>query len=181
MAAYFKPFIDLAGLHFSSYQDILDHMVEGAKNLFGQDIYLGNDALDYQFLSIIALKINDQNQAVQEVFNNRGPSTGIGSGLDIIVKMNGLKRQVASYSTCQVTLTGVAGTIINNGIVQDISGKKWNLPSSVTIGIGVTLIATATCQTIGAINALTSDISIITTPQAGWRSEEHTSELQSQR
>jgi uncharacterized phage protein gp47/JayE len=165
---YFSPFIDSSGMNVPAYQDILDELVFQAKTIYGQDIYLGNDSADYQFLSTISLKMFDVLQAAQLAFNNRGPSTAIGSGLDVIVKFNGLKRKIASYSTCQVLLTGVAGTVINNGVAQDINGYKWDLPPTVTIGIGGTTTATATCETVGAITALPNDINTILSPTSGW-------------
>lgn len=47
------------------------------------------------------------------------PSTADTDALSRNVKINGIRRAVATKSTVSVVLVGVAGTIINNGIVSD--------------------------------------------------------------
>jgi len=166
--SYIAPYVDSSGLVNPTYEDIKEDLIEYFKTFYGQDCYLEIDSADYQYLSIVALRMYDALNSVQLAYNNRGPSTAIGSGLDQIVKMNGIARKSATYSTCIVTITGTTGTIITDGIVSDASGYKWDLPSTVTIPEGGAIDVTATCQTVGAISALSGDISLITTPTAGW-------------
>lgn len=167
---YFAPYIDASGLHIPAYTDILAELVDQARSIFGDDIYLGNDAADYQFLAVLALKISDTMQAVQLAYNNRSPATAIGSGLDALVKLNGLARKVPSYSTAQLTIIGTAGITISNGVARDIAGYRWKLPASVLIGLGGSATVTAICETLGAIQATSGTITIIDTPTAGWTS-----------
>lgn len=170
--AYFAPYIDETGLHIPTYNDILEKRIADAKAIFGQDIYLGNDAADYQSIAVESLALSECMQAIQYAYNQMSPVTAIGVGLSSLVQLNGLTRQPASYSTCDVTLTGTAAATITNGKVLDIAGKTWDLPASVTLspaGGGVySALVTATCEEIGAINAVPGDISIIGTPTAGW-------------
>lgn len=168
--AYTAPTITAAGLTIPLYSDVLADLIELAKSIYGDDIYLGTDSLDYQFISIFALKLTDAYNTAQLIYNNRSPATAIGSALDAIVKINGLKRKPASYSTCQVTLTGLYGTIITGGIVADVAGNLWSLPTPITIPIGGTLTVSATCQTLGAITATIGQIATISTPTQGWTS-----------
>jgi len=165
---YFAPYVDSAGLHICSYQDIVDSLVATAKGIYGSDIYLEPDSQDYQFISAFASKAYDAMQSLQAAYNSRGPGTAIGSALAGVVKLNGISPKAATYSTCVVTLTGTVGAAISNGVVQDTSGYKWNLPNSVTIGAGGTVDATATCQTAGPIAANPGDINKIVTPTYGW-------------
>ena len=166
--SYFTPYVDSSGLHLPTYQDILTDMINLMKSIYGQDIYLENDAADYQFLSILALKIADSYQAVQYAYNARSPQTAIGATLDAVVKLNGLKRKPAGYSTCEVILTGTPFTEIKNGSVKDTSGLIWDLPASVIIGSSGTLTTTVTCETAGAKTANSGDITQINTPTYGW-------------
>ena len=168
--SYFAPYSDSSGLHIPTYQDILDDLISQAQSIYGSDIYLENDSSDYQMLSVIALKISDTMQAIQLAWNDRSPATAIGAALDSLVAINGISRQAASYSTCTVTISGTAGTIITNGVVRDVNGYMWDLPASVEIGSEGTEEVSVTCQTIGAITALTGNISSIVTPTAGWTS-----------
>ena len=168
--SYFKPYIDSTGIHIPTYNDILEKMEEDAKTIFGSDIYLENDSADYQWISANALRESDALESLAYAYNSRSPATAIGSGLDAVVKINGLVRKSASYSTCSVKLSGTAGTVITGGIVQDNSGYKWDLPDTVTIGESGTVIVTVTCETLGAIIAMPGDINTIVTPSYGWAS-----------
>lgn len=168
--SYFAPYVDNAGLHLPTYQDILDDLIASMKQIFGQDIYLENDSADYQMLSIIALKIHDSYQAIQYAYNSRSPSTAIGAALDSVVKLNGIYRKPAGRSTCELTLTGAPFTEIKNGSVKDSTGNIWNLPESVIIGSDGTIKSTATCSVAGAVTALPGDITEIDTPTFGWKS-----------
>lgn len=167
--AYVAPIVDSTGLHIPSYSDIRDDLVGQAKTIFGQDIYLEVDSQDYQWISAVSSKIYDAFQLAQYVYNNRG-LTAVGTALDGIVKLNGLKRLTPSYSTATVTITGVSGTVITNGIVSDVSGLLWNLPASVTIPGAGSIEVVATCQQYGSIVADAHEIIGIVTPTYGWTS-----------
>ena len=167
--AYFAPFIDQTGFHMPSFADIRDYLVEQYRSIYGQDVYLGNDSLDYQEISVRALMIFDAFNAGQLAYDNRSPQTAIGTALDSVIKYNGMSRKAASFSTVQMTCTGLSGTVIINGMVGDVNGNKWDLPPVVTLDpvSGITNI-TALCQVEGSITALPGDISTILTPTAGW-------------
>lgn len=175
--SYFAPYVDESGLHIPTYNDILEKRIEDAKNIFGQDIYLEDDSADYQAISVESLALYEAIQAIQFAYNQMSPVTAIGVGLSSLVQLNGLTRQPATYSTCDVTLVGNRAATILNGVVTDVSGNKWNLPSPITllaagspVGSTYELTVTATCQTIGNITAMPGDLNIISTPTTGWLS-----------
>jgi uncharacterized phage protein gp47/JayE len=172
---YFTPYVDNSGLHIPTYQDIIDTLLDNFRSIYGQDCYLDEDSADYQYMAVIALKISDCLQAIQLAYNSRSPSTAIGAALDAIVKMNGIRRLAASYSTCVVKLTGSRRITITNGVVQDENGYKWDLPTPVTLvaagsplGSVYQASVTVTCQELGAITALPETITTIVTPTSGW-------------
>lgn len=168
--AYFKPFIDKEGIHIPTYSDIKNRLIEDAKSIFGQDIYLDNDSQDYQFIATVSEKIYDAFQMSEQVYNNRAPNTAIGVGLDGVIKINGIKRKSAVYSTCKVTLIGEVNTEIKNGIVVDKGGVKWSLPSNLVIPEIGMLDVIATCVIPGPVVANPGDIDRILNPVYGWGS-----------
>ncbi len=168
--SYIAPSIGLSGLTIPTYQEILDKLIEEKQRIYGSDIYLGVDSTDYQELSVFALMLFDVLQTAQLVYNNRGPQSASGVALDSIVKVNGLSRRAATYSTVDLTITGVVGTIITNGVVKDDSGQQWNLPASVTIPIGGSVVVTATADESGEITATAGTVTTIFTPVSGWTS-----------
>ena len=167
--AYFAPFIDETGLHIPTYSDIRDDLISKMKTIFGDDIYIDQDSMDYQQISIFARKIFDAYCLAQLVYNNRTPSTAIGVGLDNDVVYANIQRKPATSSTVQLTITGDSGTVINNGEASD-GTNSWLLPAIVTIPSNGTITVEATSKEAGNIGALPNTITQIVTPVYGWTS-----------
>ena len=163
------PTISDAGFSAPSLADILDFLQTGYRGIYESDVYLGSDSQDGQFLSIIAQAIFNVNSVSAQVYRSFSPATAIGDALSSNVKINGIARDVASFSTVDLTLTGQAGTTITNGVVTDIAKNRWSLPATVTIPSGGTITVTATCQTLGAVTAATNTVNQIATPTLGWQ------------
>ncbi len=163
------PTVSPTGITAPTYADVLAYLQAQYQAIYGSNVYLGSDSQDGQFLAIIANAINDANAAAIAVYNAFSPATAQGANLSSVVKINGIARNVASNSSATVLITGQAGTIISNGVVQDTAGYKWNLPASVVIPPGGSISVTATCQTIGAIAALAGTLTGIATPTLGWQ------------
>ena len=165
--AYFEPYIDYAGFHMPSYIDIRDDMIEQAKTIFGPDVYLSEDSQDYQYISVISRKIYDTLKLAEEVYNNRGPTTAVGSALDSVVKLNGLSRKAAQHSKCKVKIVGEPNTTITNGVVSDVFKNKWDIPDAIIPDSGYVYVE-AVAQTAGAIVSDIGNIKYIETPTQGW-------------
>lgn len=167
--AYSPPVITAAGLSVPLFPDIQDSLTNTFQTIYGATTYLGNDAADFQWISAVALKLNDAMQLCVLSYNARSPLTAIGADLDGVCKINGIARLPATPSTVSMVLTGTQGKPVNNAVIQDINGILWNLPSTVTIGSGGTVTVTATCQQSGPIsaneNTITSPVGGFT---AGW-------------
>jgi uncharacterized phage protein gp47/JayE len=162
------PTIDEYGISAPQYGEILDYLRTQYRSIFGDDVYLESDSQDGQFLAIIAAAINDSNAAAVAIYNSFSPSTAQGNGLSSNVKINGIARLVASKSTVNVAVGGVAGTTITNGVVSD-GTNNFNLPASVTIPSSGEITVTATAQEDGAIEAAANTITSITTPVYNWQ------------
>lgn len=166
--AYFAPYIDAAGYHYPTYNDILGFIVENARDIFGQDLYLGADSQDYQLMSIFAKAVFDSHCAAALAYDAHSPATSVGTGLDAIVAVNGIARKQATRSVAAVTLTGAPGTAVENGMVADEEGRLWDLPAYVAIGEDGMAEATVVCRQPGQIAAPAETITRIMTPQMGW-------------
>ncbi|VVE79424.1 baseplate J/gp47 family protein [Pandoraea sputorum] len=163
------PTIDATGIHAPTYADVLDYLQTQYRAIFGQDTYLEPDSKDGQFLAVIASAINDGNSVSIAIYNSFSPATAQFAALSSNVKINGIGRQAASYSTDDVLLVGQAGTTITNGLVQDSNQINWALPATVTIPPSGQITVTATCTKIGAIAAAAGTITKIMTPTLGWQ------------
>jgi uncharacterized phage protein gp47/JayE len=170
MTSPVAPTISPTGIAGPAFADILAWLTGQYQSIFGADVYLGNDSQDGQLLAVFAKALSDCCSSVIASYNSFSPLTAQGAGLATVVKINGLRKLIATPSVCSVTVTGVAGTVISNGLAIDTSGEVWALPPSVTIPSGGSIIVTATCTTPGAISAAASTITGIKTPVFGWQS-----------
>ncbi|CAM3711678.1 hypothetical protein BS639_17240 [Rouxiella silvae] len=160
--------VTASGISAPDYQTILTTITGYFQQIYGTDSYLDPDSKDGQMVAIVALAINDANNVAIAVYNAFSPATAVGTGLSSNVKINGITRRAATNSTVDLTLTGTVGTTITNGTAKDANGIVWNLPASVVIGTGGTVVATATSATSGAVAALAGTVTLIGTPTRGW-------------
>lgn len=163
-------YLDATGIHTPTYPEVLADLQAKFRAIFGADVYLEADSQEGQMLAMFALALHDANQFAVAVYQAFSPQTAQGTGLSRMVKVNGIARLAASYSSVDVLLVGTAGTLITGGVVQDVAGQKWDLPASVTIPEGGSITVTATAQDPGAIQAAAGDVSAIGTPTRGWQS-----------
>jgi uncharacterized phage protein gp47/JayE len=164
------PVINQYGVTVSTYSEIVEHLKEKYREIYGQDVYLENDSQDGQWIGVIARVVADCNAAVADVYSSMSPSTADTDALSRNVKINGIRRAVATKSSVSVVLVGVAGTIINNGIVSDKNNNRWLLPAQVVIPPEGEIVTTATAEKPGAILALPNSVTTISKPMRGWHS-----------
>jgi uncharacterized phage protein gp47/JayE len=161
--------VSSSGITAPTFAAVFSYLVAQFKAIYGADAYLGNDSQDGQWIGVIAQAISDANSAAVAVYNAFSPTTAQGAGLSSNVKINGLTRLLGSFSTVTLTIVGVAGTVITNGLAKDANGNTWALPPSVTIQQAGTINVTATCTVLGAVSASISTINVIQTPVYGWQ------------
>ncbi|SFE43252.1 Uncharacterized phage protein gp47/JayE [Paenibacillus algorifonticola] len=167
---YSAPTVTASGLTTPTYEDIRNKLIADAESIFGPEVYLEPDSADYQWISSVASMVFDSFLCVQSAYNSRGPATAIGTGLDIIVGINGISRRPGVASSAIVTVTGTAGTAINSGIVEDNNGNRWSLTNPTIIGQAGSATSLATCLTAGDVVAFAGEINKIITPTLGWTS-----------
>jgi uncharacterized phage protein gp47/JayE len=163
--------IDANGVTVPLFTDVLAFLQQQYQTIYGSDINLDPDTQDGQWIGVIAAVINDSNQTVAATYLSYSPSFAIGAGLSSVVKINGIRRQIPSYSTVLVRCVGVAGTIVGNGFIGDNLnlGTTWQLPAGSTIPPEGDIVLTATCTAAGAVIANTGTLTNILTPVPGWQ------------
>jgi len=162
--------VDATGIHTPTYNDILEELKENYRTIYGEDTYLEPDSQDGQFVAVLALAISDANTMAVATYNAFSPITAVGAGLSSVVKVNGIRRLIASYSTVVVTLIGQAGTVITDGAVADnVISQLWFLPPTVTIDNTGEVTVTATAQDPGAVAVPVGAVDRIVTSVPGWQ------------
>lgn len=164
------PTIDATGITAPTFAEILQFLQDKYRGIYGPDVYLEADSQDGQLLATFASAINDANAVAIAIYRSFSPATAQGDALSSNVKINGIARKAASFSTVDLRIVGQAGTTITNGVARDGNNNKWALPASVIIPPAGEITVTATCQTLGAVAAEEGTITQIGTPTFGWQS-----------
>ena len=162
------PTITAAGITIPSYSDVYASLQASSQNIYGSDQYIDPDSQDGQMLAVFAKGYSDQNNAIVALYQMFSPTFAQDVALSTLVRINGLRRNSAGYSTAVGTVTGTAYTVINNGVVQDQAGNLWDLPPTVTIPGTGSISVTVTAQQLGAITAPIGWINTIYTAQYGF-------------
>ncbi|MCA8492548.1 baseplate J/gp47 family protein [Burkholderia arboris] len=161
--------IDANGITAPTYADVYAYLQAQYQAIYGTDVYIDPDSQDGQLLAVFAQAIADMNSTIIGAYNSFSPATAVGAALSSNVKINGIARAVASYSSADLTLVGQTGATVTNGIAKDENNNQWALPASVTIPPSGEITVTATCTTLGAITAPAGTITQIGTPSRGWQ------------
>ncbi|WP_176331148.1 baseplate J/gp47 family protein [Burkholderia vietnamiensis] len=164
------PTIDASGITAPTYADVLAYLQGQYRAIYGADTYLEPDSQDGQMLGVFAKAISDVNSVAIAIYRSFSPATAQEDALSSNVKINGIARKVASYSSADLVLVGQAGKTITNGAAKDGNGVQWLLPATVTIPPSGTITVTATCASIGDVSARAGTINQIATPALGWQS-----------
>lgn len=161
-------FIDATGYHTSDFPTWLQFVQDGFRGIYGADVYLGSDSQDGQWTSLLAQAFFDMQNVGASTYNSFSPATAKGIGLSRIVKINGIAREVPTFSTVDLTIGGVFGTVLTGAVAVDSLNQKWNIPTT-TIPFAGTILVTATSAVEGAIAAPPNTINMIFTPTQGWQ------------
>ena len=164
--------ITTTGISGPDYPTILASLQSDFQSIYGSDIDIAPDTQDGQMIAIFAQAIYDCYQSCIATYNSFSPSTAQGVGLSSIIKINGLTREVPTNSQANITIVGVYGIPITNGIIGDNLNlnTQWALPALVTIPIGGSIVVTATCTAQGSTLAAPGTLTVILTPTFGWQS-----------
>ncbi|WP_448952120.1 baseplate J/gp47 family protein [Labrys neptuniae] len=161
--------IDANGISAPDFPTVLAYFQNAYRGIYGQDVYLGNDSQDGQFIALLAQALHDANSMTVSVYNAYSPATAQGAGLASVVKTNGITKKVPTNSLVDLLLVGVAFTQILNGVVTDQDSNRWLLPPLVQIPVTGQITVTATAEDAGAIQAQANTVTTISTPTKGWQ------------
>lgn len=162
-------YIDDTGIHLPDYPAVLEYVQSVMRGIYGDDLYLEADSQDGQLCAAFASMMYDTYALCADVYNAFSPSTAQGVGLSSVVKINGIRRKTASYSTVDLRIVGQVGTVVTNGKAEDVAGQKWLLPARVVIPAEGEMTVTATAEVMGDIRAAAGEITKIATPTRGWQ------------
>jgi len=162
--------ISPTGITAPSFVTILAWFQQQFQSIYGADAYIAPDSQDGAWIAILSDVVHDMNDALIASYQAYSPGFAQGAGLSSVVKINGITRQTASFSSAVGNIVGVSGTQIPFGVVEDDNGNLWNLPGPIAIPMSGVIAVTVTAQQPGAIAAPAGTINKINSPTLGWQS-----------
>lgn len=126
--------------------------------------------VDGQFASIMADRLDDVGQALLAVRDARSPNNATGRQLDDLAEITGTFRDPATYSRCDVILTGDPLTVIPAGKVVEnaVTGSRWVLVDDAQIPAAGPGAGVVQAETPGAVLANPAELTKIVTGVTGW-------------
>lgn len=162
--------VDATGFKHPDYPTVLEYLKNEYRAIYGADVYLEADSQDGQWISILALSMYETMMVASAVYNSFSPLTAQTDALSRNVKINGIARRAATFSTVDLRVVGQSGTRVLNGQAEDVLGQKWILQPDFTINGAGEVTVTARAEKIGAVKAQPNTINKIATPTRGWQS-----------
>ena len=152
--------------------DILAVMQDEVETELGVAVDWANDLVLSAILVSASSRVGELAQSGQSLVDAWSPANATGLPLDDLALIAGVTRDPATSSTCTVTITGTAGTVIpSSRIVEStVDHSRWLTSANATIGGGGTVDVVVTAEVPGVVTAEAGDLTVIVTPVAGWTS-----------
>lgn len=125
-----------AGLTVASFVDIKKTLISRFKQLYGEDVDVSDASADGQYITEIALLINNVLQTLNTLYANLDPSVASGKALDILASFSNIYRKPATSSTCVVSIENDTDAAIQfpisleNTKFIDINGLAWSIDTN---------------------------------------------------
>lgn len=173
------------GLSVSSLNELISQLESDFRNIYGNDINLGQNSPDGQLLNIFAQGGIDIRELLLQLYNSFDPDTASGRVLDERCAINNVYRKNGTRTTVNITivtdravhLDGASEDFQSGYTIQDNAGTKFVLSNSVDLPAGTNTDIEFQSQEIGAVettpNTITTPVTVVlgvvsvTNPTAG--------------
>lgn len=157
-----------AGFRAKRYVDVLDSMQGRARELFGEDVNLGNSSPLGIFLKVLAWPIGNLWGVAEAVYNAAFVDTAEGGDLDKIGMFIGISRRQALAAAGEVTFSGSDGTLIPGGtLVETTGGVEFFTEDDVEVVSGEATVEVEAAAPGQEGNVPGGTITVVTNPMAG--------------
>lgn len=151
-----------------TFDDLLKHRIDQAKELFGDDIDTSNSSPLGKFIRLSVQDLAEAYEAQEIIYYSRFPHTAVGQNLDRLMPFAGITRNSATRAEHEIEFTGDASYEVPVGfLVGTTSGETFYLANNVVLdenGVGTGLVQ---CTELGEIgNVSDGEITQIINPDA---------------
>lgn len=162
--------IDENGLSIATKTELDDEAQTGLREIYGSDLTLGSNTADGQYFGITTQAQADALEKLLDIYNMFDPDNCAGIQQDNLYWINGVKRNPASYSFQNITITtdkaltlqGLDGEANNPDgtgyTVSDNVGNEWILLETQSPAGAGSYTYSFRAKTLGAITSLPNTI-----------------------
>ena len=147
------------------------------KQIFGDDFITDPETPEGAWISAEVTSRQSVARNNVQVSNQLNPNIAGGTFFDSIWALTGGARDRATFSTVQLTVTGVAGTVIPEGSrASDTTGNEWLSQSEIVISVSGSAVGSFRAENTGPIAASANTITtIVDNSVLGWETVNNTS------
>lgn len=156
------------GYRRKTYDEILKEVENKARELFGENVKLGHKSVIGIILIIMAWFLSLAWQDNEEVYYSGYVSTATDKNLDRLLPNSGIRRNLATYSTGYITITGTARALVPQGF-QVATENDWLFETMQDVfldDLGMALASVHSLETGSAGNVSVGAINVIVNPDA---------------
>lgn len=163
-----KAQITSTGISVPTTDEVKAGVWDLLKSCFGATLNTSENTPQGQLAVTLTALLQDRDAQLVQVLNQFDPLYSTGKWQNGIGQIYFLDRHNATYSTAQVTFTGLNGTVIPQGFsLQDTNGLYWQTTSQLVIDVSGYIVGTVQCATSGSVGASANTITRITTALSG--------------
>jgi uncharacterized phage protein gp47/JayE len=156
------------GILAPSTDEVIDGLWDMFKAAFGKDLNAAMNTPQGQLVTSLAAIITDERNQMINLLNQFDPRYAQGIWQDGLGYIYFMTRKMATHSSVELVLTGLAGTSIAAGTsFNDDNGNAWQITHKTVIGSDGKAVAQAQCATSGSVNAAPDTITTIPKAIAG--------------
>jgi uncharacterized phage protein gp47/JayE len=158
------------GLVVSLLDDRIAQLTTALQGIFGEDINVDANSFDGQTIGIMSESINNLDQLAEALYQAFNPNTATGAALSLLVQLNGITRNLGSYSVVDLVCTGsVSADVPAGSLISSADGTtQWETSTDAVIDSTGSTTVSAQCTEIGAIAGLANTLTTISSPTYGW-------------
>ena len=139
------------------------------RTALGSDLDLAPESPQGQLIEQLALILAQADEALVAIGNGQSADRAIGRQVDDLYSLLNVRRLLSRHSLAEVTLSGVANTVVPDGArARTAAGDLFALMSRITIPIAGTVTATMRAVEVGPVMAAAAALMLIVDPIAGW-------------
>lgn len=160
-----KPEFTANGIAIQTFEEIFEELVNGYREIYGQDINLSQESPDGQRVGIEAKALLDVQQYALALANSFDPDFAFGAGLGKIAKLSGIFLRPGTHSQWDITVDTDRPVALQAGYtIEDELGQEWSLQEQVQLLTGggvVTFYAVEFGELTGGIGADLQEVTFV--------------------